>query len=432
MNRIPSTGIRLLATRGTTLLWSLLLAMLWGCNVPASEAEADEPAPERSYRLDYRVRPDPAARGAHVEMTVTQRSHLLREIDMSLRDGKITDVSGDGDVSTGNDRVIWTLPETGGQLRWFALIDNQRDGETYDAHIDEDWALFRGMDVMPSASTRARAGAESRTRLLFDLPDGWSSVTPYFGRDDVYEVDNPERNFDTPIGWIVLGDIGVRNDTVGHVRTKVAGPTGHSIRRMDILALMRWTLPELLRLLPDFPDRLTIVSAGEPMWRGALSAPDSIYVHADRPLISENATSTLLHETMHVGLGLTAAPGADWIVEGLAEYYSLEILRRTGTISEKRYRDAHEALDEWGRKVGNLCRHRSSGSNTARAVTILAKANGEIRKASRGKADMDDVLRVLASRDEKVTVEQFRDIVSGIAGEAVDALNPRKLPGCSE
>jgi hypothetical protein len=195
---------------------------------------------------------------------------------------------------------------------------------------------------------------------------------------------------------------------------------------------MRWTLPELLRLLPDFPDRLTIISAGEPMWRGALSAPDSIYVHADRPLLSENATSTLLHETMHVGLGLTAAPGADWIVEGLAEYYSLEVLRRTGTISEKRYRDAHEALDEWGRKVGNLCRRRSSGSNTARAVTILAKANGEIRKASRGKADMDDVLRVLASHDEKVTVEQFRDIVSGIAGEAVDALNPRKLPGCSE
>ena len=432
MNRIPATGIRLLATRWLALLWPLLLATLSGCNLPSSDAEANERPSERSYRLDYRVSPDPSASGAYVEMTVTQASRLLREIDMSLRGGKITDISGDGDVSVGNDRVTWTIPETGGRLRWFARIDNQRNGDTYDAYIHRDWALFRGMDVIPSAAARTLRGAESRTRLLFDLPDGWSSATRYFGRDDVYEISNPERNLDTPTGWVVVGDIGVRNETIGHVLTKVAGPTGHSIRRMDILALMRWTLPELLRLLPDFPDRLTIVSAGEPMWRGALSAPNSIYIHADRPLISENATSTLLHEAVHVGLGLTAAPGADWVVEGLAEYYSLEVLRRTGTISEERYRDAHEVLDDWGREVKNLCKRRSSGSNTARAVTILAALNGDIKKASGGKADIDDVMRVLASHEEKITVEEFRDIVSGIAGEAVDSLKPRNLPGCSE
>jgi predicted metalloprotease with PDZ domain len=162
-----------------------------------------------------------------------------------------------------------------------------------------------------------------------------------------------------------------------------------------------------------------------------LSAPNSIYVHADRPLISENATSTLVHETVHVGLGLTAETGADWIVEGIAEYYSLEILRRSGTISNKRHRDALDILDDWGRELRNLCDRRSSGSNTARAVTILEEMNGDIKKASKGKADIDDVMRALVSYDRKITVEQFRDIVTDIAGEPVDALKPKNLPGCS-
>jgi predicted metalloprotease with PDZ domain len=167
------------------------------------------------------------------------------------------------------------------------------------------------------------------------------------------------------------------------------------------------------------------------MWRGALSAPDSFYVHADRPLISENGTSTMLHETVHVGLRLVAEPGANWIVEGLAEYYSLEILRRSGTISNERYRTAHAELETWGRKTRELCVQRSSGSNTARAVSILVATNAEIRKATGEEANLDDVLRVLASHNGKITVDQFRDIVQEIAGRPVESLKPGKLPGCS-
>ena len=430
MNRFPATGTAQRVRYGTALLVSLLLVTLWSCSVPASDAAANERPAERVYRLDYRVTPEPATKGALIELTVEQSAPVLREIDMSLREGQISDVVGDGEVSTGNGRVVWKVPEAGGKLRWFAKINNQRNGQTYDAYINKDWALFRGMDIIPSARTRILPGAQSRTRLTFDLPDGWSSATPYFGRDDVYAIDNPERSFDTPTGWMVLGDIGVRNEMIGHVLTKIAGPTGHSIRRMDMLALMRWNLPELLRLLPQFPERLTFVSAGAPMWRGALSAPNSVYVHADRPMISENATSTILHEIVHVGLGLTGEAGADWIVEGFAEYYSLEMLRRSGTISEERYRNARAGLAEWGRDVRQLCTLRSSGSNTARAVTLLATVNAEIRKASGGKSDLDDVLHALAEHEGKISVEQFRDIVTGIAGRPVKALEPRNLPGC--
>lgn len=429
MKSLPSMVTRPRVIPATALAFGLAM-VLSACSVSTSEAEAQEPASKRLYHLVYVVKPDYAAKGAHVELTVKQPGHWLREIDMPLRDGQISGVSGDGDVLTEGERVVWSIPERGGRLRWFALIDNKRDEASYDAYIERDWALFRGMDVIPSARTKALAGAESRTRLEFDLPDGWSSATPYYGRNDAYEIDNPERSFDTPTGWIVLGDIGVRNETIGNVLTKVAGPTGHSIRRMDMLALMRWNLPELLRVLPDFPERLTFVSAGDPMWRGALSAPNSFFVHADRPLISENATSTMLHETVHVGLRLTAEAGADWIVEGLAEYYSLEMLRRSGTIGEERYRLAHARLRSWGRDIEELCTHRSSGSNTARAVTIISEVAGEIGRLSGGESSIDDVLRALASYKEKITVEKFRELVANIAGEPVEALKAKNLPGC--
>ncbi|MGH8165990.1 MAG: hypothetical protein ACREQ1_02055 [Woeseiaceae bacterium] len=430
MNCSPVQGIRRRAPYGANLLVITFSTLLSACNAPAFDAQATESPEDRVYRMDYRVTPDPERKGARVELTVTQRSDFLREVDMPLRDGQISDVSGDGEVSVEDDRVVWTLPERGGSLRWFARINNLRADDEYDAYIDEDWALFRGEDIIPSASTRALARAASETTLTFDLPRDWSSVTPYFGLNDSYEIVNPERDFDTPTGWIVLGDIGVRFETIGHVRTKVAGPTGHAVRRMDMLALLRWTLPELLRLLPDFPKRLTFVSAGAPMWRGALSAPQSAFVHADRPLISENSTSTMLHETLHIGLGLSAESGADWIVEGFAEYYGLEMLRRSGTISNDRYRTAHRDLESWGREVDDLCTRRSNGSDTARAVTILVELNGEIEKATDGEADLDDVLRELAGYDEEITVEGFREIVAEIADGPMDALDANNLPGC--
>jgi predicted metalloprotease with PDZ domain len=74
---------------------------------------------------------------------------------------------------------------------------------------------------------------------------------------------------------------------------------------------------------------------------------------------------------------------------------------------------------------------RSSGSNTARAVNILAATNAEIRKATNEKASLDDVLRMLASHKGKITVEEFRNLAAEIAGQPVESLKPRKLPGCS-
>ena len=442
MNRISGTQIQ---TKDHSHLpgfagfgrWTVarLLAIIAGafvaaCSAPAAESGTSQAMKERIYGVDYRVRPDISRGGAHVRLRISQSDRLLRELSMPLGANMISDIRGDGQISIDDERIRWVPPADGGELRWFTTINHLRGSDSYDAFIGDDWALFRAEDVIPPTATRTLKRSISRTRLMFDLPDGWSAVTEYFRRSNVFNVSNPDRRFDRPTGWIILGGLGVRHENIAGVRVIVAAPVDHAFRRMDTLAMLNWTLPDIVRLLPDFPKRLTIVGAGDPMWRGGLSAPRSFYVHSDRPLVSENGTSTIMHETIHIGLGASAVTGADWIVEGLAEYYSLEILRRSGTISEKRYRTAFSKLESWGKGAKSLCAEPSTGAVTARAVTILARLNDEIRKKSDRKHNLDDVMRRVAGSQDKVSIGLLRKIVADLAGSESEVLSDKDLNNC--
>ena len=237
-------------------------------------------------------------------------------------------------------------------------------------------------------------------------------VTRY-PRDDSgrFQVDDPQRRFDRPTGWLVMGKLGVRRDTIGETQVAVAAPRGQGVRYLDILAFLRVTLPHLQAIFPHFPARLLLVSAGDPMWRGALSAPDSLYVHSDRPMISGNGTSTYLHELVHVAMSARAGPGADGIVEGLAEYYSLEILRRADAISPQRYDKALRELARWGEEAGSIEVDRASGAVTAKAVGLLRQIDGAIRAGSGGQRSLDDVARALAAGEGPITLERFHALV---------------------
>ena len=202
------------------------------------------------------------------------------------------------------------------------------------------------------------------------------------------------------------------------------------MRRTDMLALLHWTLPELVRLFPEFPKRLTVIGAGDPMWRGGLSGRRSLFIHADRPLISENATSTLLHEIMHIAIGSGAADNMDWIVEGLAEYYSLAILHRSGTISDRRYAEALQKQRDWGLTAPKLCESRSSGAITARAVTIFAELDRELRTSSNNRNSLDDVLAELAGSESAITFGDLFEIARQFTDSRPETLSVANLPGC--
>ena len=166
------------------------------------------------------------------------------------------------------------------------------------------------------------------------------------------------------------------------------------------------------------------------MWRGGLSAPQSVFMHADRPMISENGTSTLMHELLHIALGLRAVNGYDWIVEGLAEYYGIELLRRSGTLSATRHGLTMVQLAEWSKEAETLCDRSSTGPETALAVGIMAALDEEIREATGGKSSLDDVVADLVTRDSKVDLAALASKSAELIGRKADTLHIDKLPGC--
>ena len=407
------------------LMWILSLSIVCNASFAATGVTDDQLA----YQVLYSIRPNPEDGTVSVSLQLTQTRRLLRELKFQA-DQRVSGIHADGELEIESGQVSWRPPDDGGTLRWTVAVAHRRNDAGYDAWLGPNWGLLRAEDIVPQASSRTLKGAHSRTRMRFELPEFWTVITPYFGNNDYFDIVKPERRFDQPGGWIVMGRLGVRRETIAGVRVAVAGPTDNSVRRMDTLALLTWTLPELARLLPDMPPRLTVISAGDPMWRGGLSAPQSIYIHAARPLISENATSTLLHEVMHTALGFSASEGFDWIIEGFAEYYSLELLRRSGTISQKRFETALRDQIEWSKSASRLCQLSSTGATTALAVTVMSAIDKEIRHQSEGAASLDDLLRQLLVRQEPLDLLDLVEAAEQLVDHKVDALDIKNLPGC--
>jgi hypothetical protein len=382
------------------------------------------------YELDYRFRLDPDAEQAAVTITLRQPRNLLRIVRFRHKPEWHSGFDGDGEVAVAADTVTWRPPASGGQLRYRSRISHQRRNGGFDSMITRDWALFRGDDLVPPARVTTLKGARSRARIRIDAPSGWSSITPFgkdVDKDRWIAIERTERGFIRPVGWIVAGRIGTRWDDVGATRVVVAGPLQQGVRRMDILAFVRWHLPELSRVFPQFPQRLLIVSAADPMWRGGLSGPQSLYLHADRPLISANGTSTLLHELVHVAQGLRGAPGADWIVEGMAEYYSLEIMRRAGTLSQRRFDLAMSSLTRWGDDAEPGPVDRSRGPVTARGARIMYELDKELRALTGGRSGLDAVAATLGSDDSRVGLDQLRRAAESLAGAPLESLQPERI-----
>jgi hypothetical protein len=414
--KIPRPGrLRLAGLVGAA--FSLFLACLPGT--------AADPVPEVfPYELRYDVTLRPETGRADVVLTLGAGSHNIRWMRFSVDPARQDDFEADGKLERDGKYVTWTPPEGGGQLRFVAKIDHRR-GQAFDARMTEDWALFRGDDLVPPARLLQEAGSEAEAELHVHLPEGWSFVSAFEElRPNVFRIENPERGFDRPTGWMVAGRLGVRRERIARVDVIVAGPLNQGVRRMDILAFMNWNLPRLRAIVDRLPERILIVSAGEEMWRGGLSGPNSLYLHADRPLISANATSTLLHEMVHVVTSLRSRDGGDWIVEGLAEYYSLKIMWRSGTITTRRFRSGFKQLQEWGGhlELEDLEGPRARGPVTARAVLLFRELDREILRKSERAKSLDDVVKRLVSSGERVSLEVLRGAVEAVLGEPAETL----------
>lgn len=380
----------------------------WIANAVLLAGLACGSAQASDYRIEYHVGFEPERGVANVRIDYRPGEGRVSEFDFNVGSSRYRNASADGQLVVDNGRMVWNPPAEGGSLDYEYRIDRRRRDNGYDARIVEDWVILRGDHLVPAAVVTSSRGAASRASLHVELPEGWSAVEtgwPRRGDGNVFTIDNPERRFDRPVGWMIAGGLGIRRERHRDGEVVVAAPRGDGMRRNEILGMTNLVLPEMRDAFGELPEKLLIVGAGDPMWRGGLSGPNSLYMHSDRPLISENATSTLVHELVHL---VTRVQGNEehWIAEGTAEFYSLELMRRVGLISESRFERALDWMRDHGEDVRTLRDVRSHGPTTARAVIVFHELDGEIREASDGERSLDDLMRRLI----EVRVPDLKDL----------------------
>jgi predicted metalloprotease with PDZ domain len=381
------------------------------------------------YDTEYRLAVHPEQHTITVEIRL-KGDELPSRLKFKIEGDRYRNFSSTDALQKSASQVEWTPQGKFSRLQYDFVVDHQRKPGGFDSLMTDKWAVFRGEKLVPPVAVTAKRKLHSRSSLTATLPPNWSLITHYAGANEkIIRFNDDQKRFDRPQGWMLAGEIGTRSEIITGVQTTVAAPTGDNARREDTLAFLNWNLPKLLEIFPKFPRRILVVYAGDPMWRGGLSGPDSVFLHADRPLISENRTSTLLHELVHVALGIRGDEESDWIVEGLAEYYSLETLRRSGSIDKQRYDESLRSLEKWARRSPNLFVANSSGATTARAVIAFKQADDEIRAASRGKASLDDVTRQFEETGGEVTLGALQSAAERVAGKPIMALTRERLTG---
>jgi len=352
---------------------------------------------------------------AHVHMRLGANASVVQWIDFQIDPERHSGFEGDGGIDNTGSRVRWMPPHEGGQLRWTFRIDHLRDSARYDARAAKKWVLFRGDDLVPPARVRMTEARYSASTLHVRVPSRWKVVTPYPKRTNgTYVVEHEHRFFSRPTGWILAGQLGALREKVAGSSVTVAGPVGQGVRRQDMLAMLRWTLPTLRRIVGELPPRLLVVSAGDPMWRGGLSGPQSLFLHAARPLITPDATSPLVHEVVHTLMRARAGDDGDWIVEGMAEYYSLQALVRSRTISQRRYERALAIKRKRAQGADEVLVATATRAVTAKAVMLLVALDKRIREVTAERASLDDVLVRLTKSRRPITTARLRRITEKI------------------
>lgn len=383
----------------------------------------------KKVALDYQVEFLPASGEAQVQVTLAQ-GELLHEVTFFLhKPGQYFAFKADGQWrEDGQGHGIWTPAKGKTSLSYRVRIDQQEASGAYSARITPDWTLLRGDDLIPPADFSLDDKVALMARLQLLLPEGWTGVEsgwPRIGKNR-FRINNPQQRFDRPTGWILAGKIGTRRTRLGQTDVTIAAPIGYGMRRMDALTLLTFVWPHAQAVFPRDPRKLLVVGAGDPMWRGALSGPNSLFMHAERPLVSENGTSSLVHELVHVLSGIRDTDASDWISEGIAEYYAIELLRRAGGMSEERYQQVRKKLTLWSSKVNNLRGEHCTGAVTARAVVLLQELDQEIRQGSEGQYSLDDVAQGLM-RVDKVNTENFIELSESLLGKPSKVLDSKLL-----
>jgi hypothetical protein len=356
----------------------------------------------------------------------------VRRVRLRADPRRFSEFAASGRLEERADEVAWWPEGPYAHLTYrVALRQRHVPGKGFDSWAAENWVLTRARDLFPAVSILLATGvephAEARARLVLDLPAGWRALAalPSDGARS-FVVESRER-FDRPRGWLLLGRVRDAEITVGATRVRVAAPAEVALDPAPILALARDALPALENLLGPAPPAILIVLGPDPMWRGGIGGARSFYMHAARPLRTPDRTSPYLHELFHVLDPSRPADDALWVHEGLAEYYSLELQRRGGTLDEDAAARALRSFARTGLWGRDFTRSADFALLTNSAPLVLWALDRRIRAVTRERQGLDDVVRALAAEGGPMTTARFLGATRRVAGASFDAFFRRHV-----
>ncbi|PHN18943.1 hypothetical protein [Pseudomonas sp. ICMP 460] len=378
--------------------------------------------------LDYHVKLLPQSDQAQVRVSVSQGS-AVRSLNFDLgAGGDYSDFKADGQWSLNGHRGLWQPSAGKASLTYRVRLTHARKTGIYEARMTPGWALFRGEDLVPPARLDQQDGVELVSRLAFELPTGWASVEtawPRIGKN-TFRIDNVSRLFDRPTGWMLAGNLGSRRVRLGDTDVTVASPKGQGMRRMDVLTLLTFVWPQIEAAFPRHPAKLLVLGASDPMRRGVFASRDSLYLNSRTPLVSENGSSPLIREVVQAVGRFNDHGKSDWISEGMAQFYAIELMRRAGGITDDRYAAIQARLVKEGKDVTTLRGEHVSGATVSRAVVVLQELDREIRVKTHNKRSLDDLAHAVM-RANSVTTAEFVQLADAVIGESSVVLDSKLL-----
>ncbi len=343
---------------------------------------------------------------------------------LKLEGDRYRSFSGTGSFERRGEELVWTPRAPYAHLAYSVSIDHRRaEGKGFDSYASEDWILTRTDDLFPDVTVDLRReiepNPEARARLAFKLPEGWRALSPlpFEKKSGAFIVEMPQKYFDRPWGWLLLGRVAVSSATIEGCRVTVGTVPGVKLKPERVLRLVRGALPIMRRLFRTVPPKILIVSGPDPMWRGGLSGESSFFLHGDRPLRTPDKTSPVLHELFHVLAPFRPAPDGHWVTEGLAEYYSLEIQRRLGRLTPEGFARGLSRLRQYGRWNVDITKAHDLAVTNNSAPLLMYALDEKVRSLTKGERSLDDAVVYLASQGGRVATADFLRALNRTAGK---------------
>jgi len=400
----------------------LLLACLTATGIIVARPRGS--AARETFSIDYVVTVDERE---HAEARVRWDLAGIEEINaLTLRfpAARFRDFDATGTLEAVPGGLRWIPKGPYAHLAYRVTIDHVRgQHQRYDSYAGPNWVVTRARALFPRIdvdwSARNGGTPKSRARLQFRLPAGWRSAAALESPAPLtFQLEQPGTVLDRPRGWFALGEFRTDHEDIDGTLVQVVRMPGSTLNARALFAFLEPTLPPLQRLLATAAPRLLLVSAPDPMWHGGISGERSFYMHADRPLRTPDHTSPYLHELFHVLQNYTPAADADWIEEGLAEYYSVELQRRAALVDAAAFARALGYFQRYGLWNVNLTQQHDNAATNNSAPLVMYALDQRIQRATAGKARLDDVVHLLVRTASTVDTRRFQAAIKAVSGKA--------------